>query len=55
MSVPERTDRGADGSRLSFAVWPESKHLFPRPPVTRQAASPAIWAFFTQTALAPLP
>jgi polyhydroxybutyrate depolymerase len=45
----------ADGARLAFAVWPEGKHLFPRPPVTKQAAAPVIWSFFTKTPLAPLP
>jgi polyhydroxybutyrate depolymerase len=45
----------ADGTRLAFAVWPGGKHLFPRPPVTKQAAAPVIWAFLTKTPLAPLP
>jgi polyhydroxybutyrate depolymerase len=45
----------ADGTRLAFAVWPEGKHLFPRPPITKQAAAPVIWSFFTKTPLAPLP
>lgn len=45
----------ADGTRVAFAVWPEGEHLFPRPPVTKTAASQAIWSFFTQTPFAPLP
>jgi polyhydroxybutyrate depolymerase len=45
----------SDGTRLVFAVWPGGKHLWPRPPVTKQAAAPEIWSFLSQTALAPLP
>ena len=45
----------ADGTRLGFAVWPDGSHLFPGPPVTKPAASQAIWSFFTQTRFAPLP
>jgi polyhydroxybutyrate depolymerase len=45
----------SEGTRLAFAVWPEGKHLWPRPPVTKQAAAPEIWAFLSQTTLAPLP
>jgi polyhydroxybutyrate depolymerase len=45
----------ADGTRLGFAVWPGGLHDFPRPPLTNPAASQAIWSFFTQTPLAPLP
>jgi polyhydroxybutyrate depolymerase len=45
----------AAGTRFAFAAWPGGAHLFPRPPVTKQGAAPVIWAFLTNTALAPLP
>jgi polyhydroxybutyrate depolymerase len=45
----------ASGTRLAFAVWPQGKHLWPRPPITRQPAAPVIWSFLSQQKLAPLP
>src|ERR1700761_469414 len=45
----------AAGTRLAFAVWPQGKHLWPRPPITRQAAAPVIWSFLSQQPLVPLP
>jgi len=44
-----------DGTRLAFAVWSVGVHSFPRPPASVPAASQVIMAFFTKTALAPLP
>jgi polyhydroxybutyrate depolymerase len=44
-----------DSTRLSFAVWTGGVHSFPRPPASVPAAAQVIWAFFTKTALAPLP
>jgi polyhydroxybutyrate depolymerase len=45
----------ADGTRLAFATWTDGKHSFPRPPFSIPAAAQVIWAFFTNTPLAPLP
>ena len=42
-------------TRLAFAVWSVGVHSFPRPPASVPAASQVIMAFFTKTALAPLP
>ncbi len=44
-----------NGTRLAFAVWSVGVHSFPRPPASVPAASQVIMAFFTKTALAPLP
>jgi polyhydroxybutyrate depolymerase len=44
-----------DGARLGFAVWKGGVHSFPRPPASVPAAAQVIWAFFTKTAIAPLP
>jgi polyhydroxybutyrate depolymerase len=44
-----------DGTRLAFAVWQAGVHSFPRPPVSVPAAAQVIWAFFTKSAIAPLP
>jgi polyhydroxybutyrate depolymerase len=44
-----------DGTGLGFAVWKSGVHSFPRPPASVPAAAQVIWAFFTKTALAPLP
>jgi hypothetical protein len=44
-----------NGTRLAFAVWSVGVHSFPRTPVSKPTASQVIWAFFTKTALAPLP
>jgi polyhydroxybutyrate depolymerase len=45
----------AGGARLGFGVWSGGVHSFPRPPGSVPAASQVIWAFFTQTPIAPLP
>jgi polyhydroxybutyrate depolymerase len=45
----------ADGSRIGLAAWAGGVHSFPRPPGSVPAASQVIWAFFTKTAIAPLP
>lgn len=45
----------AGGTRLAFAVWSVGVHSFPRPPASVPAAAQVIMAFFTKTALAPLP
>jgi polyhydroxybutyrate depolymerase len=45
----------AGNSRVALAVWQDGKHSFPRPPASKPAAAQVIWAFFTKTALAPLP
>ena len=45
----------ADGTRIALAAWTGGVHSFPRPPGSVPAASQVAWAFFTQTALAPLP
>jgi polyhydroxybutyrate depolymerase len=44
-----------NGTRLGFAVWSVGVHSFPRPPASVPAASQVIMAFFTKTAVAPLP
>ena len=44
-----------NGTRLGFAVWKVGVHSFPRPPASVPAASQVIMAFFTKTAIAPLP
>jgi len=44
-----------DGARLGFAVWKSGVHSFPRPPASVPAAAQVIWAFFTNTAIGPLP
>jgi polyhydroxybutyrate depolymerase len=44
-----------DGSRVGFAVYPTGKHLYPRPPNSSPAASEVVWAFLTNTKLAPQP
>jgi len=44
-----------NGTRLAFAVWKTGVHSFPRPPASVPAAAQVIWAFFTNSALAPLP
>jgi hypothetical protein len=44
-----------DGARLGFAVWSGGVHSFPRPPASVPAAAQVIWAFFTRTAIGPLP
>lgn len=43
------------GSRVGFAVYTTGKHLYPRPPNSKPAASQVIWAFFTGTKLAAQP
>jgi polyhydroxybutyrate depolymerase len=45
----------ADGTRIALAAWTGGVHSFPRPPGSVPAASQVAWAFFTQTALSPLP
>ncbi len=45
----------AGGTRFGSAVWSGGVHSFPRPPGSVPAAAQVIWAFFTKTALAPLP
>ena len=45
----------ADGTSIGFAVWSSGVHSFPRPPASVPAASQVIWAFFTQSPIAPLP
>ena len=45
----------AGGNRIAFAVWSSGVHSFPRPPASVPAASQVIWAFFTKSAIAPLP
>ena len=45
----------ADGTRIALAAWAGGVHSFPRPPGSVPAASQVIWAFFTKTAIAPLP
>jgi polyhydroxybutyrate depolymerase len=44
-----------DGTRIALAAWAGGVHSFPRPPGSVPAASQVAWAFFTRTALAPLP
>ena len=43
------------GTRVGFAVYTTGKHLYPRPPNSKPAASQVIWAFFTNTKLAAQP
>jgi polyhydroxybutyrate depolymerase len=45
----------AGGSRIALAAWAGGVHSFPRPPGSVPAASQVAWAFFTKTAMAPLP
>jgi polyhydroxybutyrate depolymerase len=45
----------ATGVRLSFAVWTTGAHNFPEPPKDFPTGSAVIYAFFTRTALAPVP
>jgi polyhydroxybutyrate depolymerase len=43
------------GNRVGFAVWNVGGHNFPPPKGMTPGASSVIWAFFTSTAIAPLP
>jgi polyhydroxybutyrate depolymerase len=43
------------GTRLALAAWQAGVHSYPRPPVSKPAATQVIWSFFTKTALAPIP
>jgi polyhydroxybutyrate depolymerase len=45
----------AGGTRIALAAYSSGVHSFPRPPGSVPAASQVIWAFFTKTAIAPLP
>ena len=45
----------AGGTRIALAAWSSGVHSFPRPPGSVPAASQVAWAFFTKTAIAPLP
>ena len=45
----------ADGTSIALAAWSGGVHSFPRPPGSMPAASQVAWAFFTKTAMAPLP
>ncbi len=44
-----------NGARVGFAVWKGGVHSFPRPPASMPAAAQVIWAFFTKTAISPVP
>lgn len=48
-------DHCASGNRVGFAVWDTGGHNFPPPKGTTPGAASVIWAFFTKTAVAPLP
>jgi polyhydroxybutyrate depolymerase len=43
------------GNRVGFAVWDKGGHNFPSPKGPTPGASSVIYAFFTRTAIAPLP
>jgi len=45
----------AGGTRIALAAYSSGVHSFPRPPGSVPAASQVILAFFTKTAIAPLP
>jgi polyhydroxybutyrate depolymerase len=45
----------AGGTSIALAAWTGGVHSFPRPPGSVPAASQVAWAFFTKTAIAPLP
>jgi polyhydroxybutyrate depolymerase len=45
----------AAGTSIALAAWSGGVHSFPRPPGSMPAASQVAWAFFTKTAMAPLP
>jgi polyhydroxybutyrate depolymerase len=45
----------AGGTSIALAAWSGGVHSFPRPPGSMPAASQVAWAFFTKTAMAPLP
>ena len=45
----------AGGTSIALAAWSGGVHSFPRPPGSMPAASQVAWAFFTKTAIAPLP
>ena len=45
----------AGGTSIALAAWTGGVHSFPRPPGSEPAASQVAWAFFTKTAIAPLP
>ena len=45
----------ASGARVGFAVYDSGGHNFPPPKGKNPGASSVIWAFFTKTAIAPLP
>jgi len=45
----------ASGARVGFAVYDSGGHNFPPPKGKNPGASSVIWAFFTKSAIAPLP
>jgi polyhydroxybutyrate depolymerase len=45
----------ANDARLAFAVWTTGGHNFPEPPKDYPTGSAVIYAFFTRTAIAPVP
>jgi polyhydroxybutyrate depolymerase len=45
----------ADNARLAFAVWTTGGHNFPEPPKDYPTGAAVIYAFFTRTAIAPVP
>jgi polyhydroxybutyrate depolymerase len=48
-------DKCASGSRVEFAVYAKGGHNFPPPTAKQPAASSVIMAFFTKTAIKPVP